>query len=59
MSAIEEVRITPKRKGHRFTAKEHREAEHIIESEEDRGLSETKAKEIAWATVNKRRSRNH
>jgi hypothetical protein len=43
----------PKGKGRRFTAKEHREAEHIIKSELARGVPKERAKKIAWATVNK------
>jgi hypothetical protein len=45
-----------KPEGHRFSEKEDRQAEHIIESEEERGKSEAEAKRIAYATVNKRRS---
>ncbi|HTX02641.1 MAG TPA: hypothetical protein VMD07_03085 [Candidatus Acidoferrales bacterium] len=41
---------------HRFTEKEDRQAEHIMESEEASGKSEAEAKRIAYATVNKRRS---
>lgn len=41
---------------HRHTAKEERQAEHIIESEEDLGKSEAEAKRIAYATINKRKS---
>jgi hypothetical protein len=54
-----EVIITPKTKGSRFTSKEHRQAEHIKESEEERGMSEDRAKEVGWATVNKERSKKH
>jgi hypothetical protein len=52
-----EVRMTPESKGSRFTSKEHREAEHIKESEEERGMSEERAKEVGWATVNKQKSK--
>jgi hypothetical protein len=52
-----EVRMTPKSKGSRFTSKEHRQAEHIKESEEKRGMSEERAKEVGWATVNKEKSK--
>lgn len=37
----------------RFTAKEHRQAEHIEESEEARGKSASEAKSIAYATIGK------
>jgi len=40
-------------KGHRFTAKEHRQVEHIKESEEQRGVSPDEAERIGYATVNK------
>jgi hypothetical protein len=49
----------PSGKGNRFTAKEHREAEHVIESEEERGVPPERAERIGWATVNKRKSRDH
>jgi hypothetical protein len=42
---------------HRFTAKEDREAKHIIESEMERGRSAEDAKRIAYATINKQKSR--
>jgi hypothetical protein len=42
-------------KKHRFTAKEDREAEHIIESEMKQGKSREDAERIAYATVNKRK----
>ena len=38
-----------------WTTKDERQYEHIKESNEDRGLSESKAKEIAARTVNKHR----
>ena len=38
---------------HRYSPKEHRQVEHIKESEEARGKSEDEAKRIAYATVNK------
>lgn len=47
----------PAGKGHRFTEKEHREAEHIKESEEKRGMSPDRAERVAWATVNKQKGR--
>ena len=39
----------------RFTEKEDREAEHIIESEMKQGKSREEAERIAYATVNKRK----
>ncbi len=44
-------------KGHRFTEKEHREAEHVKESEEARGVLPERAERIGWATVNKQKSK--
>jgi hypothetical protein len=38
-----------------FTKKEDREAEHIAESEKERGHSEKDAERIGYATVNKRK----
>jgi hypothetical protein len=40
-------------KGHRFTPKEHRQVEHIKESEEKRGMSPEEAERVGYATVNK------
>ncbi|MBS3018468.1 hypothetical protein DJFAAGMI_01200 [Comamonas sp. PE63] len=37
----------------KYTDKQKRQAAHIEESYENRGVSEKKAQEIAWATVNK------
>jgi plasmid stabilization system protein ParE len=37
----------------KYTDKQKRQAEHIEESYEDRGLSEEEAERRAWATVNK------
>ncbi len=46
----------PRGRGHRFTEKEDREAQHIkIESEMKQGKSREEAERIAYATVNKRR----
>jgi hypothetical protein len=42
---------------HRFTEKEDREAKHIMASETERGKSEEDAKRIAYATLNKQKSR--
>jgi hypothetical protein len=38
---------------HRYSEREDRQAEHIMESEEARGKSEAEAKRIAYAAVNK------
>ena len=40
-------------KGHRFTAKEHRQVEHIKASEVERGMSPDEAERVGYATVNK------
>jgi len=40
-------------KGHRFTAKEHRQVEHITASEEQHGMSHEEAVRVGYATVNK------
>jgi hypothetical protein len=37
-----------------YTDEQKRQAEHIKESEQDRGKSNESAERIAWATVNKR-----
>lgn len=36
-----------------YTDKQKRKAAHIAEGYEERGMSEDRAEEIAWATVNK------
>ena len=41
------------KKQHRYTAKEHRQVEHIKESEERAGHSAGEAEGIGYATVNK------
>ncbi len=46
-------------KGHRYTEKEHRQVEHIKESEEDRGHSPEEAEGIGYATVNKQNPDEH
>jgi hypothetical protein len=46
----------PMERENRYSDKEHREVEHIIESEEERGYSPDEAERIGYATVNKRRS---
>jgi hypothetical protein len=44
-----------KKKGSKkkYTSKQKRQAEHIAEGYEDRGVSKKTAKKRAWATVNK------
>ena len=37
----------------KYTDKQKRQAQHIEESEKERGVSEERAEQIAWATVNK------
>lgn len=37
----------------KYTAKQERKADHIAEGYEKKGMSEEKAEQIAWATVNK------
>ena len=37
----------------KYTSKQERQAEHIEESYEDRGVSKKEAESRAWATVNK------
>jgi plasmid stabilization system protein ParE len=37
----------------KYTDKQKRQAEHIEESYQEKGVSEEKAEEIAWSTVNK------
>jgi plasmid stabilization system protein ParE len=37
----------------KYTDKQKRQAEHIADSYEDRGVSEDEAERRAWATVNK------
>jgi hypothetical protein len=38
------------------TAKQKRQAKHIVESAQERGLSKSAAERIAWATVNKQKA---
>ena len=47
------------RKGHVFSAKEHRQVEHIKASEEKRGLSQTEAEAVGYATVVKHSGGKH
>lgn len=42
-----------KRSKRKYTSKQKRQAEHIAEGYEDRGVSKKTAKKRAWATVNK------
>jgi hypothetical protein len=44
---------------HRYSPKEHRQAEHIKESEEARGVSPAEAEGIGYATVSKRNPDKH
>ena len=44
---------------HRYSEKEHRQVEHIKESEEQRGLSASEAEAIGYATVNKQNPDKH
>jgi hypothetical protein len=44
---------------HRYTEKEHRQVEHIKESEEKRGLSAEEAEGVGYATVNKQNPDKH
>lgn len=45
-----------KQNGGRFTNKEERQAEHIKESEKERGRSDEDAERIGYATVNKHKN---
>ncbi|HEX2621652.1 MAG TPA: hypothetical protein VHL11_15950 [Phototrophicaceae bacterium] len=47
----------PGKKKSRYTKKEERQAEHIKESEEKSGKSEEDAERIAYATVNKQKTK--
>ena len=44
---------------HRYTPKEHRQVEHVKESEEARGVSPEEAEGIGYATVNKQNPGRH
>jgi hypothetical protein len=46
-------------KKHRYTPKEHRQVEHIKESEQARGIPAEEAAGIGYATVNKRNPDAH
>lgn len=43
----------------KYTDKQKRQAEHIEEGYEKKGVSEEKAEEIAWSTVNKQDGGNN
>jgi hypothetical protein len=47
------------RKGHVFSAKEHRQVEHIKASEEKRGMSDAEAEGVGYATVVKHGGAKH
>jgi hypothetical protein len=47
----------PRKDGGRFTEKEDRQIEHIKQSEKERGRSGEDAERIAYATVNKQKSK--
>jgi hypothetical protein len=44
---------------HRYSAKEHRQVEHIAASEEARGAAPEEAEAIGYATVNKQNPDRH
>ena len=46
-------------KKHRYSAKEHRQVEHIKESEEARGMSSDEAESVGYAMVNKQNPGKH
>jgi len=47
------------RKKHRYSAKEHRQIEHIKQSEKARGVPAQEAEAIGYATVNKQNPSKH
>jgi hypothetical protein len=47
------------RKGRVFSAKEHRQVEHIKSSEEQRGMSASEAEAVGYATVVKHSGGKH
>ena len=51
--AIKEGRKMPRGDKSSYTDKQKRQAEHIEEGYEDRGVSKNEAERRAWATVNK------
>ncbi|HEY6449491.1 MAG TPA: hypothetical protein VIX60_02265 [Candidatus Cybelea sp.] len=46
-------------KHHRYSQKEHRQVEHVKESEEARGVLPREAEAIGYATVNKQNPEKH
>ena len=46
-------------KKHRYSAKEHRQIEHIKQSEKARGVPAQEAEAIGYATVNKQNPSKH
>lgn len=48
--------VMPKGKGHQFTEKQDRQAQHIQKSEEQSGKSAKESERIAYATINKQKS---
>jgi plasmid stabilization system protein ParE len=46
-------RVMPRGDKSKYTDKQKRQAEHIVEGYEDRGVPESEAERRAWATVNK------
>ncbi len=53
LSAIKEGPAMPRGDKSKYTDKQKRQAEHIEEGYEDRGVSKKEAEGRAWATVNK------
>jgi plasmid stabilization system protein ParE len=50
---VQEVINLPRGDKSKYTDKQKRQAEHIEEGYEERGVSEEEAESRAWATVNK------
>lgn len=44
-------------KGHRFSPKQDRQAQHIAASERKRGMSAKEARSVGYATVNAQKTR--
>lgn len=51
--STEQGEVMPRGDKDKYTDKQKRQAEHIEESYEKRGVSEDEAEKRAWATVNK------
>ena len=47
------------KKGHVFSPKEHRQVEHIKQSEVERGITPQEAERVGYATVTKRGGSKH